>query len=67
MNDLAQRVVELETKVAFLEHGNQQLSDLVYAQQKQLDKHIRDVARQIENIAATAAADNSGDEVPPHY
>lgn len=67
MSELQNRVTELETKVAFLEHANQQMSDLIYAQQKQLDRHISRTAQQIEGILATQVADNPGDEVPPHY
>ena len=67
MSELEGRVTELEAKIAFIEHANQQMSDLIYAQQKQLDRHIRNTAQQIEGILASQIADNPGDEVPPHY
>lgn len=67
MSELEGRVTELEAKIAFLEDANQQMSDLIYAQQKQLERHIRHTAAQIEGIVASQVTDSPGDEVPPHY
>ena len=67
MIDLEGRTTELEAKIAFLEHATQQMSALIYAQQKQLDRHIRHTAQQIEGLVAAQPAGSPGDEVPPHY
>ena len=69
MND--ERLEALEVKCAHLERAIQELSDVVYRQQLQLDRVLvtnQDLARQVE--ALEAAADMSAgprSEIPPHY
>jgi len=62
-----ERITELETKVAFMEQTNQELSDLIYAQQQQIDKHLRDIARNLESLQESHEQSNPADEKPPHY
>ncbi len=67
MSDIEERITELETKVSFLELANQELSDLIYAQQQQFDRHMRQVTAQIERIENDNPPTSLLDEVPPHY
>ena len=67
MNSLEDRITELETKVSFLELANQQMSDLIYAQQQQLDLHKNQVSAQLERIDNDSPSTSLLDEVPPHY
>ncbi|MBT8131931.1 MAG: SlyX family protein [Gammaproteobacteria bacterium] len=67
MSELDERITELENRIAFLEHASQQMSDLIYNQQKQIDRHVRDTARQIENLQQSMESGDSSDETPPHY
>ena len=62
---------QLETKMAFLEHANAVLSDIVSRQQRDIDG-LRD---RLEALAALVQADRDSDatprtaedERPPHY
>ncbi len=64
-------LIELESKLAFLEKNNNDLSDVVYAQQRQIDQLFRQVTRLNEKLLAIEPDDvtpfNSRDERPPHY
>ena len=63
-------MVNLETKIAFLEKHINELSDVLYAQQKQLDElgtkyvNLKDQLTTIEQPGDTGSAE---DEKPPHY
>ena len=62
---------QLETKMAFLDHANAVLSDIVSRQQRDIDA-LRD---RLESLAALVRADRDSDaaprtpedERPPHY
>ncbi len=64
------RLVEIETKIAFQENTIKDLSDTVYNQQKQIDtlyeilKHLID---QIKDSSIISPGGNLKDEKPPHY
>jgi len=66
-----QRLIEIETKIAYQEHTIQQLNDVVCSQQKQIEhleticKHLIDRSKEFSEIAAKVNA--GGDEKPPHY
>ena len=64
---LTERITELETKVSYLELGNQELSDLLYEQQQQIDKHMRQIADHLSELSTTPAEAVDSDEKPPHY
>lgn len=70
MTDSA-RLDALEIKCAHLERAVQELSDVVYRQQQQLDRALslnRELARQIEALEATTeGAGGPRTEMPPHY
>ena len=65
------RLETLEIKCAHLERAIQELSDVVYRQQQQLDRVLQrnqDLAAQIEALeAATDAPASPRSEIPPHY
>jgi SlyX protein len=68
VND-ATRIETLEFKLAHLERAVQELSDVLYRQQRELDGVVevnRQLRRQLEEFA-TRAADGSVAEIPPHY
>ena len=71
MTDTA-RLEALEIKCAHLERGVQELSDVVYRQQQQLDRVLarnQELTRQIEALESSAEGDGGGPrvEIPPHY
>jgi len=61
----------LETKIAFLEHANAELSDVVSRQQRDigaLRDQIAALAARIQVLHESAAAPpTTEDERPPHY
>ena len=64
-----QRLIDLETRIAFQEDSIQALSDEIYRQQKELDR-----LQQLCNLMLQQLQDVSGggptgpvDEKPPHY
>jgi SlyX protein len=64
------RFEELELKLAYLERANQELGELVYRQQQELDVLGARIERLIEQVRA--GAENASDylqaeEKPPHY
>jgi len=63
-------IERLESKLAYLERGNQELGDVVYRQQQELDALKARVERLVQRLEA--AEERSGDytageEKPPHY
>jgi uncharacterized coiled-coil protein SlyX len=66
---MSDRIETLEFKVAHLERALQELSDVLYRQQLELDS-VRDINRQLfEQLQRQggAGADADGPEIPPHY
>ena len=64
------RLVEIETKMAFQENIIKDLSDAIYSQQKQIDvlnKTIKQLIDQIEDSSVISPRGNLKDEKPPHY
>jgi uncharacterized coiled-coil protein SlyX len=69
MTDAATRLESLEIKVAHLERATQELSDVIYRQQQQIDTVLnlnRQLASQLETLEAKSG-DADPVEVPPHY
>lgn len=64
------RITELETKMAYQEHTIQELNDVVYRQQLQIDKvevmckHLMD---RIQSLSETGGGNQPANERPPHY
>ena len=63
------RLVEVEIKLTALEDGLQQLSDVVYRQQRQLDELRAACTVLAKRLAADEAGgpDPFAQEKPPHY
>ena len=64
------RIVELETKVAYQEDLIQELNKTVFEQQKQLQQleaAYKFLHAQSKELAAATAAGKPVDEKPPHY
>jgi uncharacterized coiled-coil protein SlyX len=69
MTDSA-RLEALEFKLAHLERGLQELSDVVIRQQKDLDRLAllnQQLSRQLEALREEAEAGKDPHEIPPHY
>ncbi len=64
------RIEVLEFKVAHLERALQELSDVMYRQQRELDA-LRDRSRelhdQVQQLGDRGGGDPSRIEIPPHY
>lgn len=66
---MSDRIDALEFKVAHLERALQELSDVLYRQQRELDA-LRDRNQQlVEQVQQLEdrGGDPSGVEIPPHY
>jgi SlyX protein len=69
MNEADSRIETLEIKVAHLERAAQELSDVIYRQQQQLDALTslnRQLVSQLESLEGKTAEPNRV-EIPPHY
>ena len=66
---MSERIDTLEFKVAHLERALQELSDVLYRQQRELDA-LRDRNQQlVEQVQQLEdrGGDPAGAEIPPHY
>ena len=64
------RIIEIETKVAYQEHSISELSDVIYRQQQQIDQLERlcnALTERLQDMTDTASSDKAGHEKPPHY
>lgn len=67
---IEERLIEIESKIAFQEDAVQELNKVIYQQQKQIDQleaicsalinHVRD-------LSDAMAETSTGNEKPPHY
>jgi len=60
----------IESKLAFLERANQELSDVVYRQQREIDVLRAQVAKcreQLDDFRSDGAPESPAEEKPPHY
>lgn len=66
-----ERLIDIETKLAFQEDTVQALNDVVCRQQKQIDQleaQVRRLAERLKQLAeAQTPASPPLDEKPPHY
>ena len=68
MSDSALEKIEL--KIAFLENAYQELSDVVYRQQREIEAlqfQLGISQRQLDEMKAEQATPRPEDERPPHY
>jgi SlyX protein len=64
------RLIEVETKLAYLEETLQVLNEVVARQQKQIDALealCRELAERARNAAEGVFRGTAADEIPPHY
>jgi SlyX protein len=67
MND---RLEAIEIKIAYLEHANAELSDVVYRQRQELEAlqaRVDALADRLEGTQAPASPYTLEEEKPPHY
>jgi SlyX protein len=63
-------VEQLQTKIAFLERANADLSDVVFRQQRQLEAlgaRVQEVADRLGSLQSEERHRLPEDERPPHY
>jgi SlyX protein len=68
MND--QRLIELETKLAFQEDTLQQLHSVICEQQKQIDRlelTCKLLKERLKEVETAGGNDPGRQEIPPHY
>ena len=61
---------QIQTKIAFLERANADLSDVVYRQQQELQAlgaRIKELAERLEGAPAEERQRPPEEERPPHY
>lgn len=65
-----ERLIEIETKLAYQEHTISELNDVIYRQQQQIDQLERickALTDRVQDMAETSTSDKGGYEKPPHY
>lgn len=65
-----ERLIDLETRIAYQEATLRDLNDVIARQQKQIDRLEQTCRALIERLARVAPGGDKGspeDEVPPHY
>jgi SlyX protein len=71
MNEITDKIIELETKMAFQEATIDQLNDVIISQQKALDaikQQLIQLNTKVEEESQHWQSDNNPvDETPPHY
>ena len=66
----AQTLEQIETKIAFLERANAELSDVVFRQQQEIETlraQIAALAARVEAAQADTDVRTPEEERPPHY
>ena len=66
----AQRLIDIETKLAYQEHLLVELNDALAAQQSQigqLEQMCRSLIDRVRSLSDSGAANPGTDERPPHY
>mgnify|MGYP003657159299 CR=1 FL=1 len=65
-----ERLIEIETKLAYQEHTISELNDVIYRQQQQIDQLERicnTLTDRVQDMAETSGSEKGGHEKPPHY
>jgi SlyX protein len=63
-------VERLESKIAFLERANNELSDVVYRQHREIQAlrtRLEALAERFDSVSTTEEGRTPEDERPPHY
>ncbi len=64
------KIIEIETKLAFAEESIEQLNDVIISQQKSIDKitrMLKQLDKKVEEESQHWQQQNPIDETPPHY
>jgi SlyX protein len=64
------RFCDIEEKLAYQEHIVQTLNEVIYQQQKQIDRlelTCQQLADKVKNMDETGSMESVVDEKPPHY
>jgi SlyX protein len=67
MND--DRLIDIESRIAFFEDAQRQMSDVIARQEKELERlaqRVHDLEEQLRQVVPLLGAD-IGNEPPPHY
>ena len=65
--DVESRFVDLETKVSYLEHHQEELNQVVIEQQKEIDQLKAQVTLLVDHIKSSGQALDPNEPPPPHY
>jgi len=63
-------IERMESKIAYLERANSELSDVVYGQQRELERlraQLQSLATRLESLCSEGPAYTPEQERPPHY
>jgi SlyX protein len=63
-------IEQLELKLAFVERANQELSDVVYRQQQEIDAlrlQVQQLAERVQSVQDETTKYTAVEERPPHY
>jgi len=66
----ATQLEQIETKIAFLERANTELSDVVFRQHREIEdlrQRLNNLMERIEAARSVEPATRPEDERPPHY
>jgi len=69
-DDIASRLTDLETRLAFQENAIHELNDVVHRQQHEIERLTRSVmllAEQLRSALPSLVAPAEHEEPPPHY
>lgn len=67
---MRERLIELETKLAFQEQSIQELNDIIVRQQSDLvalSERVRELSERVKAVAPSPLAPESEETPPPHY
>ncbi len=65
-----ERIIDLESRLAFQEHTLQELNDIVANQQQELDilrKALQDIDKRLRAVTPQQIASLEDETPPPHY
>ena len=65
-----ERLMNIESKITYLEDSVQELNSAVYQQQKQIDQLqalCESLLTHMQELSATTGEDGANSERPPHY
>lgn len=67
---MEEKIVDLETRIAFLEDAQQQLSDVIARQEQEIGRlmlRLADLETQVRQAVPSLLGDARDEPPPPHY